>query len=151
MQQAIAVGEHHVIELAALGVIEAGAARFQCVQVQPNRGDRRLQLVRDGIHERVVLLVSLNLADEKCGVQDQAGDDRGEDEHAEEQQAYVAPVENDPADVQRNCSGDEAHTEGDEKSNRPAPADTLKPPSGFYTPKDSVDSARENKAAVSAA
>ena len=71
--------------------------------------------MRDGVDERVVLLVAPDLADEECGVEDEAGDDGGEDDDAQDQQARVADVEHDPADVQRHGQRHQADAEGDEE------------------------------------
>ena len=58
-------------------------------QVEPDRRDGRLQLVRDGVDERVVLFVAADLAHQKDGVQHDAADDHGQQQHAQEQQNAV--------------------------------------------------------------
>ena len=115
VHQPVAVLQHHVIELATLRFVYSGPARLQCFEVKPNRRDRRLQLVRDGVHERVVLLVPPNLADEKGRVQDEAGDDGGKHEAADEQRDQLSEREHHPADVERNGQRHQADAEGDEE------------------------------------
>ena len=115
VQQPVAVLQHHVVELVPLRFVYGGPARLQRFQVQPNRGDRRLQLVRHRVHERVVLLVEPDFADEKGGVEDEAGDDGGEHEAAEQQRDDLAKGEHDPADVERHGQRHQADAEGDEE------------------------------------
>ena len=74
--QAVGVREHDVVELAALRV--GDRARLQRLEVEADRGDRRLQLVGDRVDEAVVLLVAADLHDQKHGVDDQPGDDQRE-------------------------------------------------------------------------
>ena len=89
--QPVGVGEHDAVELAPLRL--ADLARLQRLQVQADRRDRRLQLVRDGVDERVVLVVAAQLAHEKHRVDDDAGDDEGEGEDAEARAAgRAAPL-----------------------------------------------------------
>ena len=92
VHQPVAVLQHHVVELAPLRFVDRRSARLQRLEVQADRRDRRLQLVRHGVDERVVLLVAPDFADEKGGVEDQAGDDGGEDQAAEQQRDELAQV-----------------------------------------------------------
>ena len=115
MQQPVAVLQHHVVELVAFRFVDGRPAGLQRFQVQPNRGDGRLQLVRDRVHERVVLFVEPDLADKEGGVEDEAGDDGGEDEAAEQQRNDFAKGEHHPADVERHGQRHQAHAEGDEE------------------------------------
>ena len=110
--QPLGVGEHHAIELAPLRL--AHLARLQRLEVQANRRDRRLQLVRDGVDERVVLIVASDLAHEKHRVDDDAGDDQDEGEDAEHERQDPAAVDEDPADVERHRRRDEDDAEDDE-------------------------------------
>ena len=48
-EQAIAVVEHDAVELAALRLVQV--PRLQRLQVKSDGGDRRLQLMRDGVDE----------------------------------------------------------------------------------------------------
>ena len=66
VQQTIAVLQHDLVELAPLRVVQL--AGLQCLQVQPDRRDRCLELVGHGVDERVVLLVAADLAHEEDGV-----------------------------------------------------------------------------------
>ena len=51
---------------------------------------RRLQLVRDGVDEGVVLLVALDLQHEEHGVDDEAGDDQRERDDADDEHGDAA-------------------------------------------------------------
>src|SRR3954463_11442975 len=72
VKQAIRVPQHHIVELPPLLLLHTWLASLQRFKVEPDRRDRRLELMRDGIHERVMLLVAPNLADQERGVQDKA-------------------------------------------------------------------------------
>ena len=87
--QPVGVGQHDVVELAALRV--ADLARLQRLEVQADRRDRRLQLVGDGVDEAVVLLVALDLAHQEHRVDDEAGDDEAEQDHAEDERRDARP------------------------------------------------------------
>ena len=84
-QQPVAVLEHDAVELAPLVRVEL--ARLQRLEIQPNRRDRRLQLVGDRVDERVVLLVPPDLAHQEDRVQHDAGDDEQEEDDAEDERA----------------------------------------------------------------
>ena len=83
VQQPVAVLQHDAVELAPLVVVEL--AGLQRLQVQPDRGDRRLELVGDGVDEGVVLFVAPDLAHQEDGVEDEPGDDQQEEDDAEDQ------------------------------------------------------------------
>ena len=110
--QALGVLEHHAVELAPLRL--ADLARLQRLEIQADRRDRRLQLVGDGVDERVVLVVAAHLAHEEHRVDDDAGDDEREGEDAEHQRQHAPPVDEDPADVEGDRRGDEDDAEDDE-------------------------------------
>ena len=111
-QQTIAVLVHDAIELLPLlGIQVAPLERFQ---VQPDRRQRRLELVGDRVDERIVLLVAPDLAHEKDGVEHEPADDYEEEDDAENQQQPLAPVEEDPPDIERYREGDETAAEDDE-------------------------------------
>src|ERR1700733_15767162 len=75
-------------------------AALQRFQIKADGGDRSFQLVRDSVNEAVVLFVEADFADQEAGVEDQTKDDGGEKEDAHKQQQALAPVEDDPADVE---------------------------------------------------
>ena len=56
---------------------------LQGLQVQAHRRDGRLQLVRDGVDEGVLLLVAPDFPHQEDGVQNHAGDDQAEQQDAE--------------------------------------------------------------------
>jgi hypothetical protein len=114
-QQTVAVGEHDVVELCAARRVHL--ARLEGFEVEADGGDGRLQLVRDGVDEGVVLLVAAYLADEEGGVEDEAGDDDGEEDDAEDEQRDLSPVEQNPADVEREREDDEADAERQKEDN----------------------------------
>src|SRR6188768_3393762 len=97
IKKAIAVGKHYVVELTAFFLINV--ARFQGLEIQLDRCDRRLELVRDGIQKCVVLFVSPYLAQEEDRVQDQPRYDQREENDADDQQDDFAKAKQDPADV----------------------------------------------------
>ncbi len=93
-------------------------ARLQRLQVQANGRDGGLEFVRDGVEERVLLVVAMQFAHEEHGVDDDAGDDQREREHAEHQRQQAPPVDVDPADVQGDRRRDEDDAEGHEDDRR---------------------------------
>ena len=113
-EQAIAVLEHDTVELLPLFGIQL--ATLQCFQVEADRGQRRLQLVGDRVDERIVLLVAPDLAHEKDGVEHEPADDDEEEDDAQDEQQPLAPVEEDPPDVECDRKGDETAPEDDEDS-----------------------------------
>ena len=110
--QAIGILQHDAIELLALRV--ADLARLQRLEVQADRRDRRLQLVRDRVEEAVLLFGDAHFADQEHRVDDEARDDQGEGDDAEHERRDAPPVHQDPADVEGNGCGDENDAEDDE-------------------------------------
>ena len=111
--QPVGVGQHDAVEVAPLRL--ADLARLQRLQIQANRRDRRLQLVRDGVDERVVLIVAAHFAHEEHGVDDDAGDDQRKGEDAEDERQDPPPVDEDPADVEGDGCGDQDDAERHER------------------------------------
>jgi hypothetical protein len=72
--------------------------------------------MRDRINESVMLFVATNLADEKSGVQDQANDYHDEEDDPKDEHRHFAPIENDPANVQRGRQRHQARAQGYEES-----------------------------------
>ena len=110
-RQTIAVLEHHPIKLAAPIRIEIVA--LERLEVQPNGRNRRLQLVGDRVDEGIVLFVPTHFPHQEDGVQHDAGNDDEEEDDAEDEKEAFAPVEQDPADVERHGSRDQARAEDD--------------------------------------
>ena len=100
------------VELLALRVTDL--ARLQRLEIEANRRDRRLQLVRDRVEEAVLLFGDAHLADQEHRVDDEAGDDQGEGGDAEDERRDAPPVDENPADVEGNGGGDENDAEDDE-------------------------------------
>ena len=71
--------------------------------------------MRDGVDERVVLLVASYLADQERRVEHESEDQDVEKDDTENEQRHFAPVEYDPAHVQRDRERDETRAERDEK------------------------------------
>ena len=99
-QQAVAILQHDAVELLALGLVDR--ARLQRLQIQPDGGHRRLQLVRDRVDEGVVLFVAPDLPHQKDRVQHDAADDHRQQQDPQEQQDAGAPVQQNPADIQNS-------------------------------------------------
>ncbi len=121
VQEPVAVFQHDRVELAPLRLRQRRFAGQECFQMEPNGRHGRLEFMRDGVDERIVLFVPPDFADQEGGVQNQAGDDGGEDEHAEDQGRDLPPGHDHPADVQGRGQRHEGHPEDDEEGDRPAP------------------------------
>ena len=59
--------------------------------------------MRDRVNEAVVLLIATNFADQKNRIQHQPGNDGEKKDRTQNEFDFLAPVEDDPADVQ--CGG----------------------------------------------
>ena len=92
--------------------------------LQPDRERRegRLQFMRDSMQKAVLLLVSANLPYQEDGIQYQAGDHDSEEYDADDQDAQLAPMEDDPTNVQRDRRCDDTRTQRDKKADRFAAA-----------------------------
>ncbi len=110
-EEAVGVGEHDVVELAALGFGEV--AGLQGLEVEADGGDGGFEFVGDGVEEGVLALVAAELADEEDGVEDDAGDEYSEEDEADDEQGEAALVEDDPGDVEGDQAADEQDAEGD--------------------------------------
>src|SRR5258705_13852147 len=73
----------------------------------------------DSIDKCIVLLVAADLTNQESGIEDQAEDDEDEEDDPKNKQGHLAPVENDPTDIERNCQRNETSSKRDEKRNRP--------------------------------
>ena len=111
--QAVGIQQHQVVKFPALLFIHVAA--LQRLEVQPDRRDGGLQFVGDRIEKAIMLFVAADFADQKKGIQDHAGDDRGEKGDPEKQQDTFAPVENYPTDVQGDRECDQARAQDDEE------------------------------------
>src|SRR5689334_2565835 len=70
-----------------------------------------------------MLLVFADLADEETGVQNEAGCDCAKKKHAEKDFDVVLPIEDDPAEANRNGGSGEQHSQGQKEGDFCAPAD----------------------------
>src|SRR3954471_7778252 len=116
VQQPIAVFEHDAVELFALLRIEL--ARLQRLQIQTDGRHGSFQLVRDRIEKGILLLVPADFTYQENGVQHHSRDDQAEEDDAEDRQHAHPPVQNDPADVERDCNGNETDAEDGEEDHR---------------------------------
>src|SRR5262249_39669486 len=115
-QQPGGIHQHYGVEFLPLGLIDFPC--LQRLQVEPDRCDWSLQLVRNCIDKTVVLFVSAYFPDEEDCVQHDADDDRHEEDDAEDQLRNLTPVENNPPDVERDCECDQTCTKRNEEGNR---------------------------------
>src|ERR1700722_8675804 len=90
--------------------------------MQPDRRHGRLQLMRNGVYKTVVLLAAPQLAHQKNRIDYHAGDNQREENDAEKQQHALAPVEDDPADVERDGQRHQADAQAEEENDGPAAA-----------------------------
>jgi hypothetical protein len=74
----------------------------------------------DGVEEGVLALVAADLADEKDGVEGDAGNDEQKQDGAENGKGKGALVADDPADVEGDEAADEESAEGDEEGDSSA-------------------------------
>ena len=70
----------------------------------------------DCVDEAIVLLVAADFAHQETRIEDQAENDRREENDAEDKKNVFAPVEDDPADVQREGESDQANAQNDKES-----------------------------------
>src|SRR5271157_1060033 len=111
--QTLRVFQHHLVKLVALFLVQV--ALLQRLQVQVNRGDGCLQLVRHRIQEAVLLLVTANLAHQKNRIENDAGNDETEENDSQNERHQFAPVEYDPTDVEHHRRRGQQHAQRDEK------------------------------------
>jgi hypothetical protein len=69
----------------------------------------------DCIQEGVLPIVAADLADKEDGIQHDAGDQQQSDRDAEDQRQNLAPVEDDPADIEGDGQHHQADTQQDGK------------------------------------
>src|SRR5579885_2866657 len=119
-EQPLAVVHHDAVEFLAPGFIHF--PRLQRFQVQPDGRHRSFQLVGYRVDERVVLGVAADLPHQEGRVEDHAANDGGQQQHSQEQQDARAPVQQHPADVEKQDDRDQADAERDEERDRLLPA-----------------------------
>jgi hypothetical protein len=78
--------------------------------------------MRNCVDETVVLFVSADFSYEKDRVQHDTNDDRHEKDDAEDQQRNLAPIENNPSDVERNRECDQTCAKRNKECDRPLTA-----------------------------
>ena len=100
------VVQHATVKLAALGFIHV--TMLQGLQVKADGSDRGLEFVGDRVDEAIVLLVAANLAQQENRIENQPRRDGAEEDYAQENFDAFAPVEDDPAESDRDCDAGEA-------------------------------------------
>src|SRR5208337_1255564 len=113
--QPLGVFQHHLVELAALLLVQV--ALLQRLQIQPDGSDRRFQLVGHCIQEAVLLLVAPDLAHQKDGIEYDARDNKAEEDNAENQRNDFAPVKDDPTDVEHHRRRGQTDAQRDKERN----------------------------------
>src|SRR5262249_11435179 len=103
-------------ELLPLFVLNRPA--LQSFQIKPDRGNRRLELVSDGVKKAVLLLVAPHFAYQKDGVQNHAHDNDGEEDNSQHEWDDFAPVKDDPADVEYGRDPGDENAERNEERDR---------------------------------
>src|ERR1019366_3063634 len=93
-QQTVGIVEHDAVKGAPLGLVHVAA--LQGLEVETNGRQRCFQFVGDRIDKAVVLFIAANLAHQEAGIQNEAGGDGAEEDHAEENSDSGLPVQNDP-------------------------------------------------------
>ena len=76
----------------------------------------------DGVDEAVVLLVQFNFTNQETSVEDQSKNNCEKEEHAEEEQHSLTPVEDDPSNVQCDSQRNEANPQSEKEGNGPPAA-----------------------------
>ena len=117
-EQAVGVGQHDLVELLALRFWYIAA--LQSLEIETDRGDGRLQFVRDSVEEGVLALVAADLADEEDGVQHDACYQHREKDDTEHDGGDTAFVQDDPGDVVGDQAADQEHPKGDGECDRSA-------------------------------
>src|SRR4029077_6833281 len=119
-QQPGGIRQDYGIELFSVGLVDF--PRLQRLQVEPDRCDWSLQLMRNCVDKTVVLFISVYFPYEKNRVQHDTNDDRHEKDDAEDQLRNLAPIENNPSDVERDCECDQTCTKRNKECDRPLAA-----------------------------
>ena len=70
----------------------------------------------DRVEEAVLLLVAAYFAYQKDRVENDAGDDEAEENHAQNERHDLAPVENDPTDVEHQRRRGQRHAQRNERT-----------------------------------
>ncbi len=115
--QSVGVLAHHGQEFLLLLVRDFAAAHG--VEIEPDGGDGRLQLVGYRVDEAVLLLVAADFAHQKNCVEDKSDDQKSEEGDADDERGETTPIEDDPAELQRDCDADQTDTERDGEKHRP--------------------------------
>lgn len=80
------------------------------------------QFVSNGIDKAIVLFVAANFANQKSGVEYEAGSDRAKKDDPEKNLNIMLPIQNDPAEADGNCNRGQHHPERKKENEFAAPA-----------------------------
>jgi len=113
-EETVGVGEHDLVEL--LFLFFRGRAALEGFEVEANAGNGGFEFMGDGVEEGVLTLVAPDFADQKDGVENNTGDQDGEEDDPEHEQGEMALVANanNPGDVEEDGEAGEQYAESDE-------------------------------------
>ena len=78
--------------------------------------------MRDGVDEGVLLFIAPDFPDQEDRIDHHSADDEGQKQEAQEKQHPVAPVEQNPADVEQDADQNQARAKRDENRDGLSPA-----------------------------
>ena len=119
-EQAIGIGQHDSVEI--LPLLGRNLATLQRFEVKANRCERRFELMRNGVEERVLTLVAADLANEEDRVEDDAGHQQGEGDNSNDEQEEAPLVQDDPTNVKDDRRAKREDTKRDEEGKGSASA-----------------------------
>src|SRR5579864_3243019 len=93
---------YQAAEIDLLALRRVHVAPLQRLEIETDRGNRRLQFMRDRVDKAVVLLVAPDLTHQKDRVQDDSRRNRCEEDHSEKNLQPLAPVQDDPTAAHRD-------------------------------------------------
>lgn len=114
---------HHPVETGPLLILEG--PEFQSFQIQFERGNRRLELVRHAVDEIGLPLIQADFFDNQHQIKRQPRQDCGKDHYAGEQSAPPRDLrqQDNPENHQRNVEHHQHHAERDRQMQCPARAE----------------------------
>ena len=78
--------------------------------------------MRHGVQEAVLLLIAADFAHQKDGIQHHPRNDDEKENYTKDQRHHLAPVQDDPSDVEKNGQSHQARAQRDEECHRLGPA-----------------------------
>ena len=111
--EAVGIAEHQAVKLLLLRLWQFAA--LQSFQMETDGSHRGLQFVRHCVDKAVVLFAAANFAQKEGCIHDHARDDQSKKDDAEEQQHSLAPVKDDPSNIQRDRECDQADAQAEKE------------------------------------